>query len=358
MHATACPRCRTPIEPSQPCPRCSSGLKHGAARLQLNLGDSRPALPWQQTPGGRVLLGTLLALGLSYGLLQIGMAALNALGIDATSGTIDPLAGLIVFQGLQVLAMLAGGMLTGAGQERGSFLGGLAGLLTGVGVLAGMLAGVASTVVQSYSSELLSPGSPTHDLIMFALPAQSLVVGAIGGFIGSVIWKPLLIPTDPRFSSLSQRTNARKDKLEGPSLRWTGPVAWFRVILGAAIAGVGALNASRIVDFVLGVSDYKLRVVTQFENHVAYGEVFGLCILFGGCFAGATRPNGLKQGVCVGFLVSVIMIGAISSASLDHAPSALFPVVSALLLAPVGGWFGSELFPPACRRHFRVRFWS
>jgi hypothetical protein len=121
---------------------------------------------------------------------------------------------------------------------------------------------------------------------------------------------------------------------------------------------MGALNAPAIVDWIMRLSDRKLQVITQLENQVAYGEVFGLSILFGGCLAGATRPNGLKQGVCVAILVSVVLIGTLIRQAGEDPGAVLFPILSALLLAPVGGWFGSELLPPVAKRRFRVRFWS
>jgi hypothetical protein len=302
-------------------------------------------------------LGTLLALGLCYGLLQVGMACLNALGIDATSGALDPLTGLILFQGLQVVGVLGGGILAGAGQERGSVLGGLVGILTGVGVLTAMLSGAVASVVQSYSHELLSTGSPTYDLIMFGLPVQHMIVGAIGGLIGGLIWKPLPACIDPRYEALMKRSSARREPTQYKGFRWAGPIAWLRVAIGTALAVVGALNAPTIVDFVLRFSDNKLRVITHLENQVAYGEVFGLSILLGGFFAGATRINGLKQGVCVGMLVAIILVGALHRQASDVS-AVVFPILTALFLAPVGGWFGSELLPPVSKKRFRVRFWS
>src|SRR5262249_2887504 len=148
-----CPQCHGPLNNAPECPRCGPVKAPATGRWHLDLGrgQAQPAEKWQQSPGGRTILGTLLALGLCYGLLQVGMACLRALGVDAASGALDPLTGLILFQGLQVLALLGGGMLAGAGQERGSVLGGIVGILSGVVILAAMLSGLVSTLVQSYS---------------------------------------------------------------------------------------------------------------------------------------------------------------------------------------------------------------
>jgi hypothetical protein len=326
--------------------------------VNLDDGPSRARDGWQQSPGGRVVLGTLLALGLCYGTLQMGMACLRAMGIDAASGQLDPLTGLLLFQGLQVVAVFAGGLLAGAGQERGSLLGGTVGLLCGVGVLAAMLGGVSAGLIQSYSSELLSPGTPTHDMIMFSLPVQHLVIGALGGFVAAAIWPPLVAATDPRYSSLGKRKPARRDPNQPAFAHWTGPISWVRVVIGTAIAVFGAINTPTMIEYGLRLSEYKIQLMTQLENQVAYGQVFGLSILLGGCFAGATRVNGLKQGLVVGVLVAIIMAGSFMKVAAEFAPSVMFPILSALLLGPVGGWFGSELLPPVGKSRFRVRVWS
>src|SRR5262249_11608046 len=183
------------------------------------------------------------------------------------------------------------------------------------------------------------------------------IAGAIGGLVGSLFWQPLMVPVDPRYASLRKQRPARRDPNQPAFVLWSGPVAWVRVLVGTGIAVLGAVNTSNIVDAILRVSEYKLQIMTQLENQVAYGEVFGLSILAGGCFAGATRVNGLKQGVCTGLLVAIIMIGSFYKAAAEYSVSVLFPILTALLLAPVGGWFGSELLPPVSKERFRARIW-
>jgi hypothetical protein len=285
------------------------------------------------------------------------MACLRALGIDASTGGLDPLAGLIVFQSFQGLAVLVGGVVAGAGQTRGTILGGAAGLLSGLLVLTGVLSGVVDNLVQSYSAELLTPGTPIQRLIMYALPIQHVVLGAIGGFVGSLIWQPDAPVTLPNLGATPKRKPVRRDNRQA-SLRWSGPVAWVRVTIGIIVAVVGAIETPKIVDFILAASEGELTTVTQLENQVAYGEVFGLMILLGGCVAGATRTNGLKQGACVGFIVAIVMGGTLARAGSQFSPSLAFPVIAALLLAPVGGWFGSELLPPVFKRQrYKAKTW-
>jgi hypothetical protein len=313
---------------------------------------------WQQSPGGRLILGLGISLGLCYGLLQMGMAFLRAWAIDATSGALDPLVGLVLFQGLQAVGILIGGTLAGVGQPRGTLLGGVVGILSGILMLTGIFSGVIATLVQSYSAELLTPGTPIHRVIMYGLPLQHALVGTIGGFIGSFIWQPYANVPFPSRGTGPKKAAVRSHASQDSFPRWAGPVAWRRVMIGIVVAVVTALNTPRIVDFVLSASDNQLEIVTDLENQVAYGEVYGLAILLGGLIAGATRSNGLKQGTCVGLVVSFVMLGTLLKAGRPLSPSLMFPVLSSLLLAPVGGWFGSELLPPAARRQpWRPKTW-
>jgi hypothetical protein len=347
-----CPQCNSSFDDSQQCPKCGVGLLYSAAHRYIEPGRnySHQAQRWQQSPGGRLILGLGIALGLCYGLLQMGMAFLRAFGIDATTGALDPLVGLILFQSLQAVGILTGGVLAGVGQPRGTVLGGLVGILSGIFMLAGIFSGAVVTLVQSYSAELLTPGTPIHKLIMYALPLQHALVGTMGGFIGGFIWQPdsaLALP----LSGSAPRPQTRRRAAEREAFpRWVGPIAWARVVIGTLVAVVGAINTPRIVDFVLAASENQLQIVTDLENRVAYGEVFGLMILLGGFIAGTTRSNGLKQGTCVGVVVSFVMTGTFLKAGQPVSPTLLLPVLSSLLLAPVGGWFGSELLPPAARR--------
>jgi hypothetical protein len=280
----------------------------------------------------------------------MGMAFLRALGVDATSGVLDPLVGLALFQALQVIALLGGGAMAGAGQMRSTLLGGVAGFTSGVIFLVGLLTGVVATLAQWYSGVLLSPESSVRDLIIFGLPLQHAIVGAVGGLIGGLIWSPLTPVLVPGLPSAQKRVQIRREATQKAVSRWTGPVSIVGVVFGSAVAVAGALQTPAIVDFILRASEYKLKIITQIENQVAYGEVYGLAILFGGFLAGANRVNGLKQGVCVGVLVAMVMTGSFLRGGAGISVSVIFPILSAMLLAPIGGLCGSELLPPAARR--------
>jgi hypothetical protein len=310
--------------------------------------SARPGTKWHQSPEGRLVIGVMIALGLCYGLLQFGMALLRGLGKEAPTGALSPLVGFVLFQSLQALALLPAGTLAGAGQRRGVFLGAAAGLFSGLFFISGMLGGILTSLVQSYSDQLLKPGAPIHELTLYSLPVVHTFFGAIGGLVGSSIWKPPAEITLPLLSPKKQLALRREAANTRPLFRWEGPIAWGHVILGTVVATLGAMNTPTIIDFILHASDNQLRIMTQLEDRVAYGEVFALSILLGGCLAGAHSSNGLKQGVCVAIMLAFLMAGIFWQG--PNSPAVIYPVLCVLFLAPVGGWFGSELLPPAVRR--------
>src|SRR5262249_40201637 len=112
------PQCKGSFDPAQPCPRCAPAPLFTTAHRDASAGWRQEASVEKRNErqGGRVTLETLLALGLCYGFVQMGMASPRALGSDATSAARSPLVGLILFQSIQALALLGGGALAGAGQ--------------------------------------------------------------------------------------------------------------------------------------------------------------------------------------------------------------------------------------------------
>src|SRR5207249_3228886 len=72
---------------------------------------------WQQTPWGKILIGLILAQGLSFGLLQLLTAGFLATGDGADAW--HTLWGLVLRHAIHAVSLLIGGALTGAGQRRG-----------------------------------------------------------------------------------------------------------------------------------------------------------------------------------------------------------------------------------------------
>jgi hypothetical protein len=112
------------------------------------------------------------------------------------------------------------------------------------------------------------------------------------------------------------------------------------------VAVAGALWANAILDLVMAAGAGKLTVQSQLEDVLLTWEITGLAMLAGSTLAGATTTNGLKQGLCVGLVTAVVLLGLRLGARHVHLDDLALSVVAAVFLGVVGGWFGHQLFPP------------
>lgn len=381
-----CPKCGVPLafqpvaavpKPPEPKADVSSFAQSDSCRW----GDRPPAGPggegvslpgapprrrWHHSPLGRIFSGLLVALGLSYGLLQLCLTVVQVWEKKTGSDVLTPGLGLGLFYGLQALALLAAGMLAGVGRPQGSGYGALVGLVSGGAALAAVLSGALSEMLEPFASNLFAAttpkepvvlqGVPVHLATLYGLPLAHLLSGALGGFIGSRIWKPpvppvtapilIAAPPPPSVGLKTCVVQPQTEPLEKPGMM-SGPIAWIRVLIGTgvAIAG-GSFATEKIQKAILFISDGALKIENNEQKYVTLSEIFALSILMGGTIAGATTPNGLKQGVVVGIGAGIGMIPFLMGQS-DISPKyMLFVLLSAIFLAPMGGWFGSNLLPP------------
>src|SRR5262249_21621012 len=125
-----CPQCTGSFDNCLQCPRCGVPLLPAGARWP-DRSKILPAMtPWQHTRLGRISIGVLLAVGLYYGLLQLCLAVLRAMG-HGDGSSLEPTIQLAMFLGLQIVALLAGGMIAGAGQLQGVTSAAVVGIITG-----------------------------------------------------------------------------------------------------------------------------------------------------------------------------------------------------------------------------------
>src|SRR4051794_30913462 len=126
--AMFCPQCNLSFEQRLQCPACGVRLvvpqTRGTRPLKLF------ARGWPHKPAGRLFISLGLAQGLFYGLRHLLTGALLVMnGPDGAPDALASLPGLIAVQVMQVLSLLLGGLLAGAGQRKGLVLGGLLGLV-------------------------------------------------------------------------------------------------------------------------------------------------------------------------------------------------------------------------------------
>jgi hypothetical protein len=323
--AMVCPQCNDTFEQRWHCPSCGVRLLYKTDPTRVQDRASDPGNSWQQTPWGRILIGLLLAQGLYYGLRQICTAGLLASGENGTRDVWNTLFGLVFLQGLQGFSLLVGGLLTGAGKRRGAFF----------GAVVGVWNGVISILVASSTS------TPLTTVALYGQPILHTAFGALGGFIGSLIWRPL--------PSFSLRDDSRPARILAPTPKkltfLEGPVSWWRIITGTALATGGSLWAKIILDMVLEGSEGKLSIDSHLQAQLVTWEIGALAMLAGGALAGATMTNGLKSGLFVGMSVAAVTAGIRLGTNQFQLEPVFLSAFASIALGLVGGWFGGQLFP-------------
>lgn len=327
--AMVCPQCKGAFEQHLNCPACGVRLlyqPHLAANAAAEAGEEGGQ--WEQTPWGRLVVGVVLAQGLAYGLQLLFTAGLMATGEEATRTVWGTLSGILLLQGLQGLSLLVGGAVCGAGQARGFLYGGLLGLLNSI----------IFVVAQRAKGEGLG------EVLLYGQPVIQMVFGALGGLIGSLVWRPFpsvsLAPTPGAGPS-------KKVADLGSSFNpFEGPVHWGRVVAGTAVLVGGVVWSNVILDFILEAGQGKLTVKSHLQAKLVGWEISAVAALLGAGIAGATTFNGLKQGLCVGIAAAVVFVGIHLGNPKAVLETTLLQVSCTFFLALAGGWFGAQLFPP------------
>jgi hypothetical protein len=276
---------------------------------------------WMHTASGRVVLGILLVQGLFYALRHLftGIALMSGEANDPVQAWTSP-NGHLGLQVLQVLAPALGAILAGAGHRNGMVLGLLVGAANGALSLVLPLTFRANGVVAFYG-----------------LPLLQTLSGAMGGWIGCTIWKPI---QPVAFLRAEKKTGVAKLRLPA----FEGKVAWFRVVLGSVLAVAGSIYAGKVIDLVLTLAAGRLDKYLMFQDEMVSWEIKALAVLLGAGIAGAGAHNGVKQGLFVGLLTGLGLLAIPTR----HGTSTVFglTLVSAMALSLAGGWFGSQLLPP------------
>ncbi|MCC6417883.1 MAG: hypothetical protein IT429_06490 [Gemmataceae bacterium] len=321
-----CPQCRSAFAQALSCPSCSVRLTYQSVTSSGLPEPTDLESRWQNTHWGRLAVGVLVSQGLAHGLQLACTAGLLALGDTSGPAVWSGLVGLIVLQGLQAFGLLIGGALAGAGQSRGF----------AIGFLVGAISGAAFVVTHPSGGEVV---------IDVASCGLAMVFGAIGGWLGSVIWKPLPLLKIPGTDSGSRP----RPLLRPTASVLAGPVSWLRVGVGIGVAACGIFWPAVLLSLMLDASLGKLRLQSQLQAHLITWEVAGLLILTGGAVAGATTRNPFKHGLFTGIGAAILLAGNMlgnPSSQLHYAP---FLAAGVILLTIIGAWFGGQLLPPVVR---------
>lgn len=316
---------------------------------------------WHQATFWRFLVSLALALGLCFALLQLGRNAVEILGVRPGQGTFQTEIALGLFVVLQALALIGAGLVAGAGRVRGAAFGAFVGLLSGVMVLGCLVSGKLAALFASFLDEPLAGVGALHPAEVYGFPLLHMISGALGGFLASRIWKP--VPPLPVWSPKPENEVFEGGPHGGPAsipllgavaayerFIWWQQIAWFPIMGGMVIAIVlGAWAPPYLARFLEAASEGHVKIHTPEQIIVFNEEVFAFSVLVGGCLAGAARSQGLTQGFFVGIGVSLIIFALSLVGVTTQWHWGGFPIASALILGPLGGWFGSELIPPSPR---------
>ncbi len=334
--ALVCPRCSNIFDSASACPRCGAQAPAGEADASAPGRGPR----WQQTAWGRILIGLIVSQGLFYGLRHLLTGVLMAVSGESAQELWDNVQNLLLLQSIQGIGLVAGGLLAGGGQRNGLVLGAVVGAWNGV---------LAVTLQQT-------PGLQPTLVGLYGQPLLHAALAAIGGWLGSVIWAPIPAAAVPL--ALAPPPKAVKPPRVSP---FAGKVYWFRVLAGSAFVVAGTLSATMIFQRMLDMSGGKLGTADVMQDRLITWEIKSLAILVGGALAGATTPNGMKQGLFVGFAASLILVGVQAPPTDAWLRAAGLIACSTFSLAMVGGWFGGQLFPPVIkfdrRRDFGLPSW-
>jgi hypothetical protein len=321
-----CPQCKQGFEQRLSCPTCG-------VRLQFQIGALNPPTTaggaddenWQQTPWGRMLVGLLLAQGLAYSIQQMMTAGFMASGEQANVWT--TLWGIVLLHAVQGIALIIGGAICGAGQQRGVLYGSLVGLVNGI----------IFVLLQRQIGEVLT------EVAIYGQPILHFAFGALGGLLGTVIWRPA-----PNYAASEEPANTNRPKINIPSSfrLFDGPVHLTRVLIGIAIVVVGVMWSTAILQFALTASQGSLALRSHLQAQLVSWEISGLAILFGAGLSGACTFNGFKQGFCVGLGAGMVYAGLQLGNPDSVLEKTLFMMLGIFTLSIAGGWFGAQLLPP------------
>jgi hypothetical protein len=320
-----CPKCCGSFEQRLQCPTCGVRLEYQLPLAGRGPRVASPGATWQESPWGRILVGLLLAQGIYYGLWNLCQAGLSVGQPELLQGLWTTLTGLLVVEGMQAAAVLGGGALAGAGRRQGPIFGAFVGLCNGIIFLA------------------LNWGHPLmgQPLLLYAQPLLQALGGLVGGLTGCLIWRPL----PPTATRSAQAVGKRRGLRKQPGL-FAGPVAWLRILLGAAVVVGGTLGAETILEWVISLGDGKLGLETVQDYRMMGWAIAALAALFGGAVSGSTTASGFQHGLLAGIVAAALLVGI--RVGLQHASfdSLLMAGSTALILCMAGGWFGGQLLPP------------
>ncbi len=299
-----CPACKTAAHPAERCARCGERLVAPSELASLSREQlTDPPDLITPTALGRVVVGVVVALGLTVGLREV---SLGLLGVFDYS---DAAPSAVATWLLRGAAMLIGALLAGAGRGNGATNGGVA-ALTCVGLL--------------LATDFLAAVKTTQADLVAA--ARICLLALAAGRVGSALW-PAVVPLTP--TKTRSRGSSLTPLKDDPESSRQIELSWLRVGLGVAVAVVGVLVADSVRLGMRSLAGHGLSLGSPTQFAVVDFLLASVGILLGGLVAGGGTGAGLRHGTVMGLIAAP----ALAFLAFLGKDSAVLPLTGLLELA-------------------------
>jgi hypothetical protein len=334
-----CPKCQAQHPAAGRCPRCSSRLlSPGEAAEVMARAPEPPSEVIHTTLVRRVVVGSVVALGLHLAFREWAMAVLAATGGSADGGAV-----WLNFT-LRLVGTVVGGVLAGAGRRMGF----------GGGAAVGAVSGFAWVAVDAFPHIQTDP-------VAVGLAVGLAGVGAAAAAAGGVVWPaPVDLPAPD--VSLSRNSSLLRLKPGDGRKKVDRPTRWVRVVVAVTVAVCGVLAADMIRE-ALGKLPKGLFNLAAGKRVDA--QITGFLLLVAGMLGGATTGAAVRHGLIAGLVVGLAVAGLAAvhpdgpppgvefvtdQLDMSGQPGAAAAGGVALAVVVVGAWLGGQLFPPLARK--------
>lgn len=352
-----CPACQSAFSGNSRCPKCGGLLLMPQEAVESRPRFGAPAEEVRPTSLGRIVVGTVVALGLYLGLRKLATAWVLGHHVDPEAwwASADGLAALFTVQGF---AAVVGAVLAAAGRGGGFAVGAAVGAVCGGLFLA---------------AELLT-GSATRDIVYYLQPPILALAGGVAGAVSTRVWvaPPVLdmpTPAAPPGSKLSS-LQFTKSELGDPGRA----TQWARVLVGASIMVLGFAAAEKVRQGAQKYSGGMLHVNSIGQGQFMSWQLALVGIMVGGGVAAGGTGAGIRHGALAGLIAAAAAVGINAQRGGPNQPSEywldkiglagfapLDPAAAlgvgggVLFAALVGGWLGAQLLPPVIAETRRLR---
>lgn len=343
-----CKECEAAFAGTTTCPRCGGRLLSPQEAFIFS-GPAGPP-PEEATPStasGRVGIGAVLGLALTFGLREIAVGT-------SDNARLDPVELWLI----RTVGAAFGGLIAAAGWHAPAAVGAVTGFIL-----------TALAAVADWTDTGKVGASTAAGLL---LPAA----GAAAGWFGGRCWPaPAILPEISLPNASSRGSSLSRLAEEGHLEKRVRPTNWIRVLVGAVICMGGAIASDQIRVALARGSEGAIQTGGAMRGPIVGLEIATFAVLLGSWISGMATGAGLRHGILVGGLAAAgILFGAanrpdhtlpaaqgffqllaIEEDPLTTPRGAVYVLGTFIALASFGGWLGGQMFPPLASKARRLR---